>query len=30
MLTDGVDLHGAKLRPWYERPQQPFNVPENK
>jgi hypothetical protein len=19
MLTDGVDLHGAKLRPWYER-----------
>ena len=21
MLTDGVDLHGAKLRPWYERPE---------
>jgi transposase len=19
MLTDGVDLRGAKLRPWYER-----------
>ena len=19
LLTDGVDLHGAKLRPWYER-----------
>lgn len=19
MLTDGVDLKGAKLRPWYER-----------
>ncbi|TLD69017.1 IS66 family insertion sequence element accessory protein TnpB [Phragmitibacter flavus] len=19
MLTDGVDLHGAKLRPWYRR-----------
>ena len=19
MLTDGVDLHGAKMRPWYER-----------
>jgi transposase len=19
MLTDGIDLHGAKLRPWYER-----------
>jgi transposase len=21
MLTDGVDLRGAKLRPWYERPE---------
>lgn len=21
MLTDGVDLRGAKLRPWYEREQ---------
>jgi transposase len=20
MLTDGVDLRGARLRPWYERP----------
>lgn len=20
MLTDGVDLRGAKMRPWYERP----------
>ncbi len=19
MLTDGIDLHGAKLRPWYQR-----------
>jgi transposase len=19
LLTDGIDLHGAKLRPWYER-----------
>jgi len=19
MLTDGVDLRGAKMRPWYER-----------
>lgn len=19
MLTDGIELHGAKLRPWYER-----------
>lgn len=19
MLTDGIDLHGAKMRPWYER-----------
>ncbi len=22
MLTDGVDLRGAKLRPWYEREEQ--------
>ena len=21
LLTDGVDLRGAKLRPWYERPE---------
>jgi len=21
MLTDGVDLRGAQLRPWYERPE---------
>jgi transposase len=21
MLTDGVDLRGAKMRPWYERPE---------
>jgi transposase len=21
MLTDGVDLRGARLRPWYERPE---------
>ena len=19
MLTDGVELHGAKMRPWYDR-----------
>ncbi|XHR28575.1 MAG: hypothetical protein ACFUZC_11280 [Chthoniobacteraceae bacterium] len=19
LLTDGIDLHGAKMRPWYER-----------
>ncbi|XHR27480.1 MAG: IS66 family insertion sequence element accessory protein TnpB [Chthoniobacteraceae bacterium] len=19
MLTDGIDMHGAKMRPWYER-----------
>jgi transposase len=19
MLTDGIDLHGAKMRPWYGR-----------
>jgi transposase len=19
LLTDGIDLHGARLRPWYER-----------
>ena len=20
MLTDGIDLRGAKMRPWFERP----------
>ena len=19
LLTDGIDMHGAKMRPWYER-----------
>jgi transposase len=30
MLTDGVDLRGAKMRPWYERKEEEKTSPKEK